>query len=30
MSIALSFTELVPVFYEDYEQYNDSRDGVGF
>ena len=30
MSIALSFTELLPVFYEDYEQYNDNRDGVGF
>jgi len=30
MSIALSFTELLPVFYEDYEQYNDHRDGVGF
>ncbi len=30
MSIALSFTELLPIFYEDYEPYSDHRDGVGF
>ena len=30
MSIALSFTELLPVFNEDYGEYGDEEDGVGF
>ena len=30
MSIALSFTELLPVFNEDYGEYSDENDGVGF
>ena len=30
MSIALSFTELLPVFNEDYGEYGDETDGVGF
>lgn len=30
MNIALSFTELLPVFNEDYLDYDDDKDGVGF
>ena len=30
MTMALSFTELTPVYNEDYKAYEDSSDGVGF
>jgi len=30
MTMDLSFTELTPVYAEDYKGYNDSSDGVGF
>jgi len=30
MSIALSFTELLPIFNEDYEDYETGKDGVGY
>ena len=30
MSLTLSFTELLPVFNEDYEGYNNNEDGVGY
>ena len=30
MTMDLSFTELTPVYSEDYKGYNDSSDGVGF
>ncbi len=30
MSMSLSFTELTPVYNEDYKAYDDHSDGVGF
>ena len=28
--LTLQFTELTPIYNEDYGAYNDSRDGVGY